>query len=301
MARIGWDVVPLEVRRAIAAEAGGEVVAVGEVDGGFSPCLAARLGLADGRSVFVKAVSSAQNPDSPDFVRRELAVLAAMPAVLPVPRLLASIDDGEWVVAISECVEGRLPRQPWVAAELESAFSAVAALGGTVAPPHLPSAAERFTPLFDGWRSLVAADAVPPEWSGRVDELQALEEHALDAVAGDRLVHADIRADNLLVTAKGEVVIVDWAHACRGASWLDVVLWAPPLVLEGGVGPVAALEAVGALPSSDDLLAVVAGLAGYFLHRGGLPAPPGLPTLRPFQLAQSIPALDWLDRLFSRQ
>jgi hypothetical protein len=41
---------------------------------------------------------------------------------------------------------------------------------------------------------------------------------------------------------------------------------------------------------------VLAALAGFFAHRSTLPAPPGLPTLRPFQAGQGREALAWLKR-----
>jgi len=80
--------------------------------GGFSPGLAARLRTTDGRRVFVKAVSEAGNPDSPDIHRREARVVAALPAEAPVPRLLWSHDEGGWVVLCFEDIDGRLPAQP---------------------------------------------------------------------------------------------------------------------------------------------------------------------------------------------
>ena len=47
------------------------------------------------------------------------------------------------------------------------------------------------------------------------------------ALAGhpmDRLVHWDIRNDNLLVRPTGEVVFVDWGAAGVGPDWLDPLL-----------------------------------------------------------------------------
>ena len=77
-----------------------------------------------------------------------------------------------------------------------------------------------------------------------------------------------------------------------GAVWLDIVLWAPALELEGGGSPEETLARwPGALPPVEELLAVVAGISGYFLHRGGLPDPIGLPALRTFQRQQSVPAV----------
>ncbi|WP_206061757.1 hypothetical protein [Nonomuraea basaltis] len=42
--------------------------------------------------------------------------------------------------------------------------------------------------------------------------------------------------------------------------------------------------------------AVVAAVAGYFVRQGRQPDPPGIPTVREFQRAQGVVALDWLRR-----
>jgi hypothetical protein len=42
------------------------------------------------------------------------------------------------------------------------------------------------------------------------------------------------------------------------------------------------------------ITATVAAIAGFFLGEGLKPAPPGLPTLRAFQLAQGEEARRWL-------
>jgi hypothetical protein len=42
---------------------------------------------------------------------------------------------------------------------------------------------------------------------------------------------------------------------------------------------------------------VLASLAGFFIYGATLEPPPGLPTLRKFQLAQGIEALAWLRQM----
>jgi len=249
--------------------------------------------------VFAKAVSAEQNPDAPGYVRRELDTVAALPPAAGAPALLAVIDDGTWVAGVFEHVDGRLPRTPWTDEELTSALHALARMGSVDAPAALPRAADRLRPLFDGFRNLRADGALPAGWNDHADRLVDLELEALDAVAGDRLVHNDIRADNLLVTPAGDIVIVDWAHACRGAPWLDLVLWLPALQLEGGPPPedVLARAPLTLRPTPEQLVAVVAGCTGYFVDRGRMPDPPGLPTLREFQRVQGEVALAWLARL----
>ncbi|TDD51573.1 hypothetical protein E1286_10370 [Nonomuraea terrae] len=73
--------------------------------------------LADGRAAFVKAAQSARAPAVAAFHRRE-AISERLPAQAPVPRLLGTYDDGDWIALAFEEVDGRLPAQPWRGGEL---------------------------------------------------------------------------------------------------------------------------------------------------------------------------------------
>jgi len=42
--------------------------------------------------------------------------------------------------------------------------------------------------------------------------------------------------------------------------------------------------------------AVLGAITGFFIRQSRQPSPPGLPTLRQFQLDQGLPALEWLKR-----
>ena len=77
---------PERVRRAVDEIAGAKVVDATNLLGGFSPGPAARCGLADGRTVFVKAAGLALNPSSPGMHRREGEVLRSFGADVPAPR-----------------------------------------------------------------------------------------------------------------------------------------------------------------------------------------------------------------------
>jgi Ser/Thr protein kinase RdoA (MazF antagonist) len=112
------------------------------------------------------------------------------------------------------------------------------------------------------------------------------------------LLHADVRADNLLLTRDG-VMVVDWPHACRGAAFADLVFFAPSVAMQGGPEPAAPLarSRTGRTASREALAAVVCALAGYFTERSLRPAPPGPPTVRRFQAAQAEVARRWLGTL----
>ena len=98
--RLGWQQTPARVRAAIQSRLGAEVVDAVSQPGGFSPGLAARLRLADGRRVFVKAISADRTPMGPSSYRAEARITAALPPSVPAPRLLWSYDDGDWVALV---------------------------------------------------------------------------------------------------------------------------------------------------------------------------------------------------------
>src|SRR5262249_20901056 len=76
--RLQWDEVPEAVRRAFEDWAGSPVVSAVSQPSGFSPGVAARVRLADGRGVFVKAIGPKPNPDSPTFHRMEARIASAL-------------------------------------------------------------------------------------------------------------------------------------------------------------------------------------------------------------------------------
>ena len=136
-------------------------------------------------------------------------------------------------------------------------------------------------------------------WSVRhLDKLAGLAAEAPAAAKGDTLLHLDLRADNLLLTPEGRVLVVDWPHARVGASWVDPVFFAPSVAMQGGPPPEELLVHHPHVCQADPdaLTAVVAAVAGFFTREGLQPEPPGLPTLRPFQAAQGEVVRSWLAR-----
>jgi Ser/Thr protein kinase RdoA (MazF antagonist) len=296
--RLSWDELPAPVRAAVAAAAGAPVVAATSQPGGFSPGLAAVLTLAGGRSVFVKAVNAARNPDSPDMHRREAEVLAALPPAVPAPRLRWTYDDGDWVVLMTDAVDGTPPAQPWRPPELAAFLAAAAALADQLTPAPLaaPAAQDHFRDDFTGWRRLAGRpEGLDPWVRERLERLVEIESGWPDAAAGDTLVHGDLRADNVLLTARGAVV-VDWPHACVGAGWLDLLLALPSIAMHGGGDPQRIWDGYPPARAADPdaVTAVLAAAVGYFLWQAAQPEPANIPRVRAFQRAQGEAGLAWL-------
>jgi len=298
--RIQWADVPAYVRAALERALGSAVVEAVNQRGGYGPSLAARCGLADGRRAFIKAVSPAQNPDSPGMMRREGRIAAALPADAPAPALLHVYDDGDWIALAFEEVAGRLPHTPWEVDELDRVLDATLALGDLMPLGALHSVATQYGAMFTGWRTLAAEarDAPMDDWCrARLDDLAQAEARWEDATRGDGLIHGDVRSDNVLLTGE-RVIFVDWTSTCTGAPWFEVVAMLPSIELEGGGEPEAVLARIGLDIPHQQLVPLVAAIAGYFAERGRLPDPPGLPTVRAFQRAQGAVTNAWLRRLW---
>jgi aminoglycoside phosphotransferase (APT) family kinase protein len=304
--RLDWQEVPGRVRAAVEARLDSPVVSAASQSAGFSPGVAARLRTADGRRVFAKAAGPEPNPLTPTAHRQEARVAAALPEEAPVPRLLWSHDEGEggWIVLVFEDVEGRNPAVPWRAEELDETLETLVALSELLTPSPLPpdavGAAGEWSVVSGAyWRRLREdRPARLDAWSTRhLDRLADLEAEAPSAVAGDALLHLDVRADNLLLTPE-RVLVVDWPHARVGAPWVDLVFFAPSVAMQGGPPPeeLLARHPYARRAGTEALTAVVAAMAGFFTREGLQPAPPGLPTLRAFQAAQGDVARSWLAR-----
>ncbi len=312
--RLDWRDLPRHVRERISSLAGAQVTAETSATSGFSPGFAAVLELADGRGVFVKAVSSEQNPVSPDLARREIAVESALPPEVPAPRLLFSHDDGEWVVLGFEVAHGRSPELPWRPDDLGAVLDALAQLADVEPLPghRLPRSDDLFADDYTGWRKLAMLPdderALVAQRAGELgrwatDNLERLvvwEQDAPAAMAGDALVHGDLRADNVMIDPDHSLVwLIDWPHASVGAPWLDLACMLPSVALQGGGDPASIFRShvLSDGVSDDELRAVLSGVSGYFVWSSLQPAPPGIPNLRRFQAAQGIATLRWLREL----
>lgn len=299
--RISWEAVPRPVRLGIEKEIRGRVVSARSQPGGFSPGLAARVVLDDGRRAFVKAAGPEPNPDAADIHRIESKIAGVLPLEAPTPRLLSVYDDGSWVALIFEDVEGHPPHLPWISIELARVLEAIDDLGEVFTPSPIEARriADGLDSAFRGWRKLHANPDLASkigEWALRnLERLVSLEGEWKEAAAGETLLHVDIRADNLIITSD-RVVVVDWPHACIGARWIDLLLFVPSVAMQGGPAPWEVFDnhPVAEGVEAEAVTRGIVALAGFFIYRSLLPPPPGLPTLREFQRLQGIETLAWL-------
>jgi aminoglycoside phosphotransferase (APT) family kinase protein len=291
--RLEWAHLPPAVRGLVEERCGDTVVSAESQGGGFTPGFASVLTCADGSRHFVKAASTAAQRMFAASYREEARKLRALPETVPAPRLLWSVDD-DWVVLGLEYVEATAPRRPWRDPELARCLDA------------LELVADQLTPVPDG----MDLDPIGDEFAGWPvfwDEVPALSDlpHAEEAaelaashaevVAGDTVVHTDVRDDNVLLATDGRTLLCDWNWPAVGAPWIDSLI-----LLIGPRGDGVDVEAVIAerpllrdVPPDhlDRLLALV---CGYFLKSAGDPVPPTSPYLRDVQRWQGDVVWDWL-------
>lgn len=299
--RISWPDLPEPVRQWAEAVMGGPVVEHHSQAGGFSPGTADRVVTDSGFRAFVKAVSTAQNEHSPGLHRREADVVEELPVSPLISRLLGRYDDGDWVALVFADVAGRTPILPWTAVEIEAVMATLSQLATdlTPTPSHrLPRLVEDIEQPFGGWARLQEHRPahLDPWVADHLDQLVRLAARGRSALAGDTVVHTDIRADNLLIGPDGSVTVVDWPWGSTGAAWFDRLCLVINIDLYGGHDADLLVEDhLGALPAGD-ITAVLAGMCGYLTDAARQPPASGLPTLRAFQAAPATSTLTWLRR-----
>jgi len=235
--------------------------------------------LGNGERAFVKV---GQVDPSPEWVRNERRVLELVSGAFK-PDVLG-FEDGERPVLVLEYLADGWWPPPWRendVAAVRAALDEVAAVDVKGDLPRLVDA---------GWAGWAEIAVEPEPFLGLGIASQSWLDAALPALveastaaplAGDSLVHCDVRSDNLCIR-HGRAILVDWNHARVGNAAFDLAFWLPSLRLEGGPAP----ESFGV----DELAPFV---AGFFAALAGLPRPAGAPTVREFQLAQLEVALPW--------
>lgn len=302
--RLEWDALPMHIIQTIDLALGDPIVATTTIHGGFSPGIACIARTFGGEEFFIKAACSIPSEHAAIFHRNEIRIASRFGPDVPAPRLVWSFDEGApgWVVLVYEVVHGHNPELPWRSGDVDLVIDTLNQLAASLTPSPIP--AEIVGDLTRSgivgapcW-SRLALDppATLDPWARRhLDALVELEGRSADVVAGDTLVHLDIRGDNLLLTENG-VVVVDWPHAKVGTAWVDAVSFAPSLAMQGGPDPEELIARVDVAREADPdaITAVVTSIAGFFTYNGSLPPLKGLPGLREFQQGQAVVARRWL-------
>ena len=227
--RPAWTDLPPPLRAAIEHRLGAPVTAAAGAGGGFTDGFASTLTTSTGLSVFVKA--AAVGTPLADWYAREAAITAALPVGVPAPRLRWTRPAAGHVVVCLDAVAGRTPALPWHPADLTAALSAWATAAqllrhppGALLAVGLPTLADLARDELSWWTEIVAGreplPPIPAPAASRIPELAALE-RLLWSCPADRVVHGDLRLDNIIIDGAGAAWICDWTWPCRGPAWFD--------------------------------------------------------------------------------
>jgi aminoglycoside phosphotransferase (APT) family kinase protein len=293
--RLEWGHLPPLLRAAIEQRCGAPVRSAVSRNSGFTPGFASVLEGEDGSRHFVKAASTKAQRMFAEAYREEARKRAALPAAAPAPRLLWSLDVDDWFVLSTEYVESRQPRRPWRLSELQPCLDMLTAAVPVLTPPPaglgLPHASDELAGWPAYWDHLRAMRPALPH----LDEAARLAARHAEVMAGDTLVHTDVRDDNVLLTPDGRVLLCDWNWPMVGAAWLDSLFM---LIGPRGDGiDVEALIAAHPLLSPvprEDIDVVLALVTGYFLRSADEPVPPTSPFIRDAQRWQGEVCWKWL-------
>ena len=296
--RPAWSDLPPGLRELIEAHLGAPVRRAVSQGSGFTPGFASRLELADGGRAFVKAASD-ERPWLLAAYASEVTKLALLPAEVAAPRLRASLRESvggsQWLVLVFDEVAGRPPVRPWRRDEAAAALAATAEISRAL------------TPSPDGfpWEDLSAdlARMQPAgedpleatEWQPHRPELCELLVATEDLLAGDTLVHGDLRDDNLIVDADGRMWVCDWNFPILGPVWADAVCLAISMFGDG-LDADALLAGTGLLTGADGAAVdcLLTHLLRYFLASAGQEPNPTSPYLRAHQRWYAEVTAGWL-------
>ncbi len=275
------------LRDRVAALMGREVIRWNRATGGYSQAARFVATFDDGSSAFVKASTA---PDTEHWLQAELTAYRSLDGDF-MPRLLTGASDESGILLVLEDLSEAVWPPPWSMDLVDRVVHTLDQVAKAPAPRGLPLLADQRADV-SGWY-LVERDPSPflslslcsSEWL-RLALPELLRAEAAAELAGEALLHLDVRSDNICFSGD-RTLLIDWNWASIGNPVIDLVAWLPSLYMEGGPAP-------EELYDGDP--APVAMIAGYFAARAGLPMPPPLAGVREVQLESLRVALPWAAR-----
>ena len=263
-----------------------------------------------GTQIFVKAVPE-ESPAAADY-RIESRVVEALPPSVPTSRRLLFVDGHGWVLLGFEAVAGRTPHEPWSETDLKGALDALTTLAASPTSEsevEVPSVVERMAGRAGTWRSLLEhghsghlrIDQIEPWERTHLPRLAEIEADWGRGVAGDALLHFDLRHDNFLITETDTTVILDWGRASRGQSWVDLVCLLLESELEEPLAPAQVFDQhpLGQAASRSGVNGLLVALGSYWTHVAAQPARSSDNVLRRRQENSRQATMRWLQQRWS--
>ena len=203
--------------------------------------------LAGGEAVFVKA---ATDDRTEAWLRTDHVAMRAAGELAPSvvawteadgrPVLITeSLHDAYWPAGVFAPPGSGGAPVVWKAGQVDQLASALESLASLPAPVDLAPLSDVFEPQWPRIAAepsrVLALGLVDAAWLEVSLEQLIAAEASLD-LTGTRLVHNDVRSDNVCFL-HGRVVLVDWSDARRGPRGFDLANLLQTLPLEGGPEP----------------------------------------------------------------
>lgn len=292
--RLGWRFLPADVRALVEDQLGGPVVDTVSQDGGFTPGFASVLTTSDGARAFVKAASKAAQREIAGSYAEEARKLSVLGDGIPAPALRWTHEDDSWVVLGFEAIDGHQPNRPWRPDELGRALDLAEAVADatTVVSDELElrPIVEDLPRIVTGW------DTVAEDWPHR-EEAAALAALMPTLPGSDRLVHSDLRDDNILFADDGRTLACDWNWPALGPAWLDLVVLLVSAHGDGlDVDHLLAERELTRDVEDEHIDAWLAAFCGFMMSSRIRPTPPSSPYLRVHASWYAEAAWSWLSQ-----
>jgi len=244
------------------------------------------VSLDNGTSVFVKV---ATDEDTVGWLRDEAKVYRSIHGDF-LPKFIGW-DDGEFPLLVLEDLSAGAWSWEWSRAHIERVLKTLDVVARTDVPqdfPEMTLMSEKLT----GWQE-VAQDPsgffrlglVSADWLARALPTLIQAENGLK-LAGDSLVHADVRSDNICFYGD-RTLLIDWNWARKGNPKVDLIFWLPSLHSEGGPPP---------WEITLDEPELIAAVAGFYAARAHQPVHKQGGAIRQLQLRMLKSALPWAVR-----
>lgn len=307
---------PIPVREALERLLGAPVGRAMRAWGGYTPTPTFRLGLRDGRRVFVKGAHPRLIEGARRAIVRERRAYEELRELMGrwAPAYHGALEQDGWTLLVLADL-GPRSAPPWNRRLAGEVLRDYAAFHDSTRSRKIPSwlRGPGEWALGEGrswdwaWKSedlgRLIALAGPQQSAARTwieGARRALADAAQTPIEADAprcLLHLDTRSDNLRWVS-GHLYLLDWPHAAVGPAEEDVAAFVQSITVEGGPEPEELLGMYDGQRGLDPVALdrAIAGWAGFFAHQGAQQEIPELPRLRSFQRQQLRVTLQWAAR-----
>lgn len=326
-AKPNWSDVPLSLVTEIEIILKSKIIKSEIVWGGYSPSASFHVILENKEEYFIKGTHPGQTAHGAEMMRQEISAYNNIPYLKGISsHYIDSVSLGgekDWLLGIWKFIEGAEKCRPWTKDKITKIIRTLANLHQNTEykdiKEHVSKACETnhvsdFVLGTAGWRKFTSIDKKnnfcalfenPDQGYAWLEEILPIFKNALDHLPNikikESLLHFDLRSDNILFDAKGDVRLLDWPDICWGPILFDLVGFFPSVQGESDLNCIDLMriyqDISGLSFDEEDQFAVLASISGYFADNAYRNVPPALPRLRWIQKLQLDSCLDWAYKL----